>query len=911
MKKHLLKLLLLCCIGILALSLFACVPSTEQYKVDFVVDGEVYSSRTTSGNSRVSPPSDPVKSQYIFRGWYFDEGEWTKEFRAYSFEKDPINSDVTVYAWFELDEAHECNKQWKTTVKATCLTEGRKVLACAYPECKKVYETETIPVTTDHVTIETVKTVEKEATCLDAGVYKETYYCSLCKQKVENKKGNLEEIIYTEIDNNAHNYAETGVLKKVGNIFVFSATCSNENEFCEECKHELDECNCIKCDCKESCKPNKCEHEIVINDIEVTEIIITNPTCTEQGLKKYVCTVYGVKYYSEVEVIPALGHKLSGVAINDKTVYKEKDNGSLFSKITLIADSKTCGAETEGIFTCETCNELSTIKVEKPHIGTWVKTQDPQCYKAGVETLASCSACGGTNLTRAIPPTNDHIDGDTILVHIGNEFHVAKACSNRNLGCTHVDIVIKDVAVTSKEIISNSCKVDDVIRYTYNASGKTYYCDEVMENGTGHFLNGVRSSTLIHKDGWFDYRYITDDDVEGGIKLFAERVLSCDEMVHGYYICESCNELDNVMVYRPHSGTWITEKNPTCTTEGVSHFYCDFCDFGDKNEADSIKAIPMTDHNYVLSLKPKDVENPELAYFYLSGKCADCDATFEKDYVSASVSVSKVPTCVSLGELEYKCVYNGETYKYTKSIPMVAHVFEGVAYSESDRFDYVKYVLTGKIKLADGAIAVCVADANDKSRDAEATLTCDNCKNSLKTKVYRVHDCTVQTFLDIPKSPCITSGKKEYICSYKNCSYTNTEVINEVNHKYNAVLTENADGSYNIKAVCTKEGCSVESSVVEYKNIDYVSVKVKVAATCCNSGAVEYTFKDAKGISVTINAVIDRGNHVLNGVDYTTLLVGGKLPAGTTDIVKVNSKTYFKCEKCNQLVEVVVASNDE
>ena len=95
MKKHLLKLLLFCCVGILALSMFACVPSTEQYKVDFVVDGEVYNSRTTSGNSRVVPPSDPVKDQYIFKGWYFDDGEWTKEFHPYSFEKDPIKkSDV-------------------------------------------------------------------------------------------------------------------------------------------------------------------------------------------------------------------------------------------------------------------------------------------------------------------------------------------------------------------------------------------------------------------------------------------------------------------------------------------------------------------------------------------------------------------------------------------------------------------------------------------------------------------------------------------------------------------------------------------------------------------------------------------------------------------------------------------------
>ena len=67
MKKHLLKLLLLCCIGILALSIFACVPTTEQYKVDFIVDGQIYKSTTTTGNSRVVLPSDPTKTDYIFK----------------------------------------------------------------------------------------------------------------------------------------------------------------------------------------------------------------------------------------------------------------------------------------------------------------------------------------------------------------------------------------------------------------------------------------------------------------------------------------------------------------------------------------------------------------------------------------------------------------------------------------------------------------------------------------------------------------------------------------------------------------------------------------------------------------------------------------------------------------------------
>ena len=90
-----------------------------------------------------------------------------------------------------------------------------------------------------------------------------------------------------------------------------------------------------------------------------------------------------------------------------------------------------------------------------------------------------------------------------------------------------------------------------------------------------------------------------------------------------------------------------------------------------------------------------------------------------------------------------------------------------------------------------------------------------------------------------------------------------------------------------------------------YAGLASVGQKVKTEATCSTMGSVEYTFKDG-GKNYVLNAVIDRGNHILCGVDYETLYVDGKLPSDITSFVIVGDAYYFMCEECGQLVRVEV-----
>ncbi len=865
MKKHLLKLLLLCCVGILALGMYACVPSTEQYKVEFLVKNgdvyDVYESCMTNGNSRIVPPSDPSMPGHIFKGWYFDEDQWTKEFHVYSFEKDPIKSDVKIYAWFEYNDAHECKKVWTTELDPTCKTEGRKVLKCEIKKCGKVYDTEIIPVSATHSKSgnNKVTVINKPATCLSKGEKVEFEYCKVCDVKLNEKKSSI------DIDTNAHDYYSEGKLEFKNDSFCFTTTCGHG-----------------------------CGHQVALTDVKVTERIVTAATCESNGSKQYVASLFGIEFATAEEEVPAFGHKLCGVAINFDTVYSELTHSDLFEYITLIVNDSNCGDEVIGVFECENCGENHEIKVNKPHVGNWVDVKAATCYAPGEQKLSACSACGEANIVRQTLQTENHVDGEMKLTTFDDceSFDVVVPCIHEEDGCVYYKVILEDVEVTSKEIISKSCDTPDVIRYTYKSNGKTLYYDDVIAEG--HFLGDVRACTLQSEDGWFNYRL-----VGMGITVFDNNPLSCNTMTNGMYTCESCKGDILVEVYRPHTGDWNTIEAATCTSSGSAKFDCDFCDYTET------KVLEVLEHTYVYELDTVKLEGSNIARFVLVGKCI-CEAENIISDVTVNVASSRQPTCTEKGEIVYSCTYEGKTYTHTDEIPMISHSLAGIPTAEGSRLDYNQYVLNGDVNIDfDNKYSItCVPYASYATYDLNATYVCSECDATVKVKVYRVHNLTEKVeYGTNSSSPCIISGTKHNECIYSNCGYKSApEAFNEVNHVIEAELKNNADGTYTVNVKCTVEGCNYSNS---YAGLNSVNVEVKVVADCCTYGVVVYSFV-YEGTKYDIEANIKKGNHVINGEDFNSLLVDGKLPNGVTEIVVVGSKTYFKCEKCNQLVEVEV-----
>ena len=95
-KSLSLLLLLSLCISVL----FSC--SNIKFKVEFIVDGEVYETVSTRNKSKIKVPKNPEKEGYEFDGWYLDKGKWDDPFTANSLLDTPISDDMVleVYANF-------------------------------------------------------------------------------------------------------------------------------------------------------------------------------------------------------------------------------------------------------------------------------------------------------------------------------------------------------------------------------------------------------------------------------------------------------------------------------------------------------------------------------------------------------------------------------------------------------------------------------------------------------------------------------------------------------------------------------------------------------------------------------------------------------------------------------------------
>ncbi len=92
--KYLSLLLLLS----LCISMF-CSCSTLKFKVEFIVDGEVYKTVSTKDKSEIEIPKNPEKEGYEFVGWFLKNGD---SFTANSLLDTPISDDMVlkVYAKF-------------------------------------------------------------------------------------------------------------------------------------------------------------------------------------------------------------------------------------------------------------------------------------------------------------------------------------------------------------------------------------------------------------------------------------------------------------------------------------------------------------------------------------------------------------------------------------------------------------------------------------------------------------------------------------------------------------------------------------------------------------------------------------------------------------------------------------------
>lgn len=117
LKAQLFVILLFC---IFAFS--AC--GAVDFKINFIVDGEIYTTVNTSGGETIKMPDNPTKDGFTFDGWFWDKDVWEKPFTANSLLDAPLSSDMRVYAKMVKQYIVSFNTDGGTSVISQQVEEG-------------------------------------------------------------------------------------------------------------------------------------------------------------------------------------------------------------------------------------------------------------------------------------------------------------------------------------------------------------------------------------------------------------------------------------------------------------------------------------------------------------------------------------------------------------------------------------------------------------------------------------------------------------------------------------------------------------------------------------------------------------------------------------------------------------------
>ena len=362
-------------------------------------------------------------------------------------------------------KGHKWN-EGKITTQPTCTEEGVKTFECMV--CGKT-KTEKVSAL-GHDWAEDF-TVDKEATCEETGL--KSIHCKRCDERKE----------ITTIPARGH------VKGKVKIENATEATCEvggtyDEVIYCTVCNKELSR-NTVKTEAKGHKWDNG--------------KITTEPTCTEEGVKTFECTVCGK---TKTEKVEALGHDWN----NDFTVDKEatcEETGlkSIHCKrcderkeITTIpakghvagekkienATESTCenGGSYDEVIYCTVCGkELSrtTIKTEaKGHKWDSGKiTKEPTCTEEGVKTF-ECTVCGKTKTEKVEALGHDW----------NNDFTVDKESTCEETGlksiyCKRCDEKKDETTIPAKGHVKGKVKIENATEAVCEAGGsydEVVYC---------------------------------------------------------------------------------------------------------------------------------------------------------------------------------------------------------------------------------------------------------------------------------------------------------------------------------------------------------------------------------------------------------------------------------------------------
>ena len=363
--------------------------------------------------------------------------------------------------------------------------------------------------------------------------------------------------------------------------------------------------------------------------------IITEATCTEEGEKKFTCSICGDE---KTEKVSATGHQHTEIRNKKEATCKEtgysgdtwcKDCGKKILSGQAIAKTEnhswdagkvttkaTCTEEGEKTFTCSICGDKKTEKISATgHQHTEIRNKkEATCKETGYSGDTWCKDCGKKILSgQAIAKTENH------------SWDAGK--------------------VTTKA----TCTEEGEKTFTCSICG-----DKKTEkiSATGHQHTEIRN----------------------------KKEATCKETGYsGDTWCKDCGKkiLSGQAIAKTEDHSWnqgeIT-KEPTCKEEGEKTFTCSICG-NTKTEK-----VSTTDHQH---MEIRNQKNPTCKEAGYSGDtyCADCGVKIFSGQTIAKTKnhnwdggvITTEPTCTERGEKTFTCTICGNTN--TKKVNATGHSY--------------------------------------------------------------------------------------------------------------------------------------------------------------------------------------------------------------------------------------------
>ena len=445
--------------------------------------------------------------------------------------------------------------------------------------------------------------------------------------------------------------------------------------------------------------------------------IITEATCTEEGEKKFTCSICGDE---KTEKVSATGHQHTEIRNKKEATCKEtgysgdtwcKDCGKKILSGQTIAKTEnhswdagkvttkaTCTEEGEKTFTCSICGDKKTEKISATgHQHTEIRNKkEATCKETGYSGDTWCKDCGKKILSgQTIAKTENHswdagkVTTKATCTEEGEKTFTCSICGDEKTekvsatGHQHTEIRNKKEATCKEEGYSGDTWCKDcgkkilsgqaIVKtedHSWN-QGEITKEPTCKEEGEKTFTCSICGNTKTEKVSTTDHQHM---------EIRNKKEATCkEEGYSGDTWCKDCGKkiLSGQAIVKTEDHSWnqgeIT-KEPTCKEEGEKTFTCSICG-NTKTEK-----VSTTDHQH---MEIRNQKNPTCKEAGYSGDtyCADCGVKISSGKTIAKTKnhnwdggvITTEPTCTERGEKTFTCTICGNTN--TKKVNATGHSY--------------------------------------------------------------------------------------------------------------------------------------------------------------------------------------------------------------------------------------------